>query len=149
MKTSCGFLIEYRGLFLLCHATRQDGLIAPNDNKWGIPKGEIEENGTPYSTAIRETLEETGINLNNYSKSTIPIYNYKTKNKNYIVYYCLINSSTFNHKNLHCSSLIEGTNLPENDFFIWVKWETAKEMVKNNNQKLLFTEEVRKKIKLC
>jgi 8-oxo-dGTP pyrophosphatase MutT (NUDIX family) len=56
-----------------------------NDNAWGIPKGRMEEGETYAETAIRETFEETGIDIKiitqlpyvvitrkNYKKIVIP-----------------------------------------------------------------------------
>lgn len=36
-------------------------LVRDNIGHWGLPKGHVEENETETETAIRETLEETGV----------------------------------------------------------------------------------------
>lgn len=36
-------------------------LVHHNRGHWGLPKGHVEENETEIETALRETLEETGI----------------------------------------------------------------------------------------
>ena len=51
---------------------------------WDFIKGKIEQNETPYETALRETKEETGISnikfINGFEESVE--YNFKFKNEN-------------------------------------------------------------------
>ena len=42
-------------------------------NKWMPPGGHQEETENPYETAIRETREETGIDINGYLPKPVPI----------------------------------------------------------------------------
>lgn len=57
-KTSAGIAIVWNKKLLLVH---------PTNNKWwgtyGIPRGGLEKNETPFDAAIRETKEETGISV--------------------------------------------------------------------------------------
>lgn len=52
---SCGILIVSPAGILLAHATRTP--------RWDIPKGKIEPGETPKQAALRECLEETGLDL--------------------------------------------------------------------------------------
>ena len=55
MVVSAGILIVSPKGWLLAHAT--------NTNRWDIPKGRQDEGETPLQTALRETLEETNLDL--------------------------------------------------------------------------------------
>ena len=55
-KISAGTIIKLNNSILLGHST--------NNAHWDIPKGMIEHNESPIDTAIRETFEETNIQLN-------------------------------------------------------------------------------------
>lgn len=55
---SAGIAIIYDNKILLAHPTGQ------NDKMWGIPKGKIEEGESYLETAIRETKEEIGVQIN-------------------------------------------------------------------------------------
>lgn len=72
-EKSCGMIVfteENNDLKVL--------LVHHNAGHWGLPKGHVEENETEQETAIRETLEETGINaeiINDFRK----VITYKPK----------------------------------------------------------------------
>lgn len=147
---SAGFLINSNDKFLICHATGYNGSFSRNDERWGIPKGIVEGVDSILDTAIRETLEETGLNIRLMKeKRQISIYedllfSYKTSKKTVFVYYAKSNID-LTKNSLKCVSRIDGTDIPENDAFMWVDWETANAMV-SKRQKLLFSEENLKKI---
>lgn len=121
-----------------------------NDGHWGIPKGIVEHEDSLLDTAMRETLEETGLNIKLLSKNnqvTIHsdvLFKYNTTKKTVYVFY--INSNVdLTKQKLKCSSRIAGMDLRENDEFMWVDWETARNMV-SKRQKALFCDENFKKI---
>jgi 8-oxo-dGTP pyrophosphatase MutT (NUDIX family) len=147
MKKSCGFLIQCHNKFLLCHATKPSGKINLDDGQWGIPKGGIEEGESEVEAALRETREETSLILDHYLYSASPLHTYHTKNKEYVVFHCKINDPAVMNQDLICSTMIGDTKNPENDAFIWVDWDKAKEIAIKNQKFNLFIDEVKAKIK--
>jgi len=65
-----GVFIEYQGEFLFL-LTREG---KPHAGKWGIPGGKIEKRETPEQAAIRETREETGLDLTGRVRFTKTVY---------------------------------------------------------------------------
>jgi len=55
--------IEYENQILILH--RQNN--KSEGNKWGVPAGKIDKNETPLQAIIRETKEETGLDISNQS----------------------------------------------------------------------------------
>ena len=144
---SSGFLINSLGKYLLCHATQFNGSFSRNDGHWGIPKGIVEHGDSLLDTAFRETVEETGLNIRILEEKGIVSVNrtillkYRTTKKTVYAYY--VNSKIdLSKSSLKCISRIDGKDLPENDAFAWVDWDTAREMV-SKRQKELFSEENR------
>lgn len=144
MMISAGFLIESNGKFLICHSSSLDGKLSYSDQMWGIPKGIVEKNEYPLDAAIRETLEETGIDIRKLQSSgSVKIiedfFKYKTTKKKVYVSYANCTLNITKEKRI-CRSMIMPFNIPENDFFLWVDWKVAREMV-SKNQKSLFSDE--------
>lgn len=146
MKKSSGFLIQCRDKFLLCHSSTPNGSISLEDGQWGIPKGGCEDNETELEAAIRETLEETGIDVTKYEYKKKPLLKYSTKSKKYIIFYVKINDDDILHETLKCSTTIDGSNRLENDDFVWVDWATAKNISIKNQKFNIFVDEVFKQI---
>lgn len=148
MKKSCGFLIESGSKFLLCHSSNPNGNISLHDGQWGIPKGGCEEDESELDAAIRETLEETGIDVTKYPFNKKPLLKYSTKTKKYIVFYLRIVDTCIMNSELECSTYIPDGSRKENDDFIWVDWETAKEISIKNQKYNIFTKETKELINL-
>jgi len=147
VKKSCGFLIQCNDNFLLCHSSIPSGNIGLHDQQWGIPKGGCEEGETELETAIREVAEETNIRITDYSYNQSPIFSYSTKSKKYVIFHCKISEDDKEKLNLNCASLIPETNRPENDGFMWVSWDKARDIAIRNQKFNLFTNEVLELIK--
>lgn len=145
---SSGLLINCFGKYLLCHATQFNGSFSRNDGHWGIPKGIVEHGDSLLDTAFREVVEETGLNFRTFEDKGMAkihrdvVFRYRTTKKVVYAYYvnCLVDITKYS---LKCTSRIDGKDLPENDAFLWVDWETAREMV-SKRQKDLFSEENKK-----
>lgn len=146
MKKSSGFLIECQDKFLLCHSSNPNGSVNLDDGQWGIPKGGCEDKETELEAAIRETLEETGIDVTKYAFSKKPLLKYSTKSKKYIIFYVSIKDSSILSQPLKCITMIDGGSRPENDDFIWVDWNTAKEISIKNQKFNIFVDDVLKEI---
>lgn len=146
MINSAGILIKSKDKILLCHATYIKELEGTNkleNNRWGIPKGKIDDGETPYQAALRETLEETGLDLKQIG--ILPdnkIYkqlNYKSVKKEKTLYVFLVEDSlgVLQNKKLSCSTLVTNTNYPENDDFVWIEPNKAKSIIYRSQLKLL------------
>lgn len=70
-EKSCGTIIIENNKVLLIQQT---------DNAWGFPKGHVENNETEQETAIRETKEETNLDVEIISNKKY-IINYKINNE--------------------------------------------------------------------
>lgn len=70
-EKSCGTIIIENNKVLLIQQT---------DNAWGFPKGHVENNETEQETAIRETKEETNLDVEIISNKKY-IINYKISNE--------------------------------------------------------------------
>lgn len=122
MKNSCGFIIESEGQYLMCHPTGRPF----KNGVWDIPKGKKEKNESKLKAALRETKEETGLQLS-LSKGGhffIGDFNYSNRKKKLSVFYfkskeCLIN------KKLVCETKVEGKDFFEHDDFKWVSFQEA------------------------
>jgi 8-oxo-dGTP pyrophosphatase MutT (NUDIX family) len=78
---SAGIAIIYDNKILLAHPTGQ------KDTMWGIPKGKIEEGESYLQTAIRETEEEIGVQVNPMLLFKKDFYTILYRNRNTKVVY--------------------------------------------------------------
>jgi len=135
--TSCGFLIESNGLFLIGHATQSKSYIFnPDDELWTIPKGIVNKGETELEAAIREVFEETGIHIPDYDVNDLPVYmTIATHYKTIKVYHLLDTKSVLSNIECNCSSIIQNKNmphmngLPEIDMFMWANKQQAQKLV--------------------
>jgi mutator protein MutT len=74
--------IECEGQILLLHRQNHKS----EGNKWGIPGGKVEKNETPLQAVIRETKEETGLDISNYFIETLKPVFIEYDEKNHFVY---------------------------------------------------------------
>lgn len=127
------------GLFIV----RKDKklLIAhPTNHKpdfWSIPKGKVEDNETCLEGALRETYEETNLDLTYttcFEIHTLPSVNYSHKKK--MIYPFLFlekDDSDFNWNGieLKCNSNVpkERGGFPEMDGYNWVTLDEARDLL--------------------
>lgn len=146
---SAGFLIHSFGKYLLCHATCMNGSFSRNDGNWGVPKGIVESGDTLLETAFRETIEETSLDIralvatNNAVVYEDLLFRYRTTKKSVYVYYVESNVD-LTTRQLKCVSRIDGSHLPENDAFMWVEWDTARDMVSKRQKELFSVDNLQK-----
>ena len=118
-RLSCGVVIltQDREL-LLCHVTGQ--------NHWDLPKGGIDFGETPLIAALRETREETGLELRPDALLDLGRLPYTSK-KNLHLFATVMPRIELNA--LRCESRYldrhSGRNLPEMDGFGWFGFERA------------------------
>jgi 8-oxo-dGTP pyrophosphatase MutT (NUDIX family) len=120
-RLSCGILIltEQQEL-LLCHVTGQD--------HWDLPKGGAHEGESPLQAALRETREETGLDLAAEALRDLGRLDYRPK-KDLHLFATLM--PRFDLASLHCESQFSqyatGQRLPEMDGYDWVRFERVAE----------------------
>lgn len=114
-KLSCGvIIINSNNKILGCKGYGKNGI-----NCYDIPKGGNEINETPYQTAIRETMEEAGIDLSDIELIDIGEFKY-TKEKNLYLFKCRLDIDL---NLLHCdSTFIDnfGNIVPEVVGYKWI-----------------------------
>lgn len=140
-KKCCGILIKCGKRYLVVH---DSGTFAPTltDGKWNIPKGRQDENdGDELGTAIRETFEETGIDLKTKRDQIKQLTEYTVSTgKAYVVFsYEDKNTELMNHK-FYCKSekIHHGILMPEVDSYHWVTKKEFKQYVPSEHTKNIF-----------
>lgn len=123
------FLVNKENQILICHPTNHPS------NVWSIPKGKVEKNEEFIDAAIRETYEETNIDLSD-SDSFIPleVQTYSHKKKSLISFLVLESKNpkiNFDSFELKCNSNVpeERGGFPEMDDYVWVDIEIARDLL--------------------
>lgn len=118
------FLVRTNGTVLICHPTNH------KPDFFSIPKGKIEDGESPAEAAIRETFEETNIDLAGCTMVALEMVNYQSKKK------ALHPFIVFEHENrllnwdcfdLKCNSFVpeDKGGFPEMDGYKWVTLDEA------------------------
>lgn len=122
------FLIRKDLNVLVCHPTKVSKKV------WSIPKGKVEHGEHHVDAAIRETFEETNVDITKWTiLHNLPPVVYPNNRK--ILYaYVLFesqNNINFNDFEFKCNSNVPEKlgGYPEMDEFIWVTIEEAKGLV--------------------
>lgn len=131
MKTIAAgvFLVNKNKKVLICHPTNH-----PADF-WSIPKGKVDAGEELIDAAIRETFEETNIDLKEFQMmaNMSPLtYSHKKKVLHPFICYEEANPSfNFNEFELKCNSNVpeERGGFPEMDDYKWVSFEEAKRLL--------------------
>jgi 8-oxo-dGTP pyrophosphatase MutT (NUDIX family) len=116
-RLSCGVVVlNSDSEILLCHVTGQ--------NHWDLPKGGIDAAESPLQAALRETREETGLQLRGEALMDLGRFEYTAK-KNLYLFATL--TPRLDIADLHCEShycdRLSGRELPEMDGYGWFAFE--------------------------
>ena len=140
MKITCGvFIINSEDKILIGHP------YGFPDHIFSIPKGEPDRDDNSYlETAVREVLEETGINLFGISLiggiDRVGEFIYTTKKKTLIAFKARIHG-TIDIKKLYCDSMVAkeifGIEVPEIDDFLWATKTEAMKLIHQTQREAL------------
>jgi len=123
------FLINKDKKLLICHPTNH------KETLWSIPKGKVEDNESTLNAAIRETYEETNIDLSSCDNIIIldsVLYRHKKKILHPFLILETINTKlNWNSFDIKCNSNvpIDRGGFPEMDDYKWVDIEEARIML--------------------
>ncbi len=131
------FLLNADNKLLICHPTNH-----PLD-LWSIPKGKVEEGEDFISAAIRETYEETNIDVSTYNRIIpLPLITYVKKKK--VIHPFLIweydnKTLPWNSFDIKCNSNVpeDKGGFPEMDDFKWVSIDEARELLHHSQRESL------------
>jgi 8-oxo-dGTP pyrophosphatase MutT (NUDIX family) len=98
-QVSAGFVINTPEGWLVCHST--------GNKFWDLPKGRVEEGETHLQAAIRETMEETGLDVSPYTFAAIDLGQaFYNRDKDLHLYYLNMIVPVQVHK-LKCTSFVD------------------------------------------
>ena len=125
------FIVRKDKKLLVAHPTNH------KPNFWSIPKGKVEENETFLEGALRETYEETNLNLVDTNKFDIyPMQSVNYSHKKKILYpFLYVEKPTakidWDNIELKCNSNVpdDRGGFPEMDDYKWVELEEARELL--------------------
>ena len=132
---SAGILIKSGDRFLLCHAT---GMKA--DKGWGLPKGRVDAGESLKHTAVRETQEECGLEIDPNKIKELTSTQYRSNDNGEAIikklYVFLFETDEELQKQpLACTTFFtprwadnENVKIPEVDKFKWVTLDEAKHL---------------------
>ena len=124
------FLINKSNKLLICHPTKH------KPNVWSIPKGKVEALESFVDACVRETYEETNIELSDYKRKMIMLdsVNYSHRKKTLIPFVLFENDCEgldISLITLQCNSNVpeERGGFPEMDDYKWVTIEEARDLI--------------------
>lgn len=128
IRTAGIFLIRKDQKILICHPTKH------KDTVWSIPKGRMEEGEDVVETAVRETYEETNVDVSEWSvihKLEPAPYPKSNKVLFGIALFESENKFSFNFFDLKCNSNVplEAGGFPEMDGYQWATIDDAEKLV--------------------
>jgi len=124
------FLINKSNKLLICHPTKH------KPNVWSIPKGKVEALESFVDACVRETYEETNIELSDYKRKMIMLdsVNYSHRKKTLIPFVLFENDCEGLDTSLitlQCNSNVpeERGGFPEMDDYKWVTIDEARGLI--------------------
>jgi len=118
-RLSCGVLIvNAERELLLCHVTGQ--------RHWDLPKGGMAAGESPLDTALRETAEETGLELDGTALTDLGRFDYRRRKTLHLFATLMprLDVGTLRCAS-HFSDLASGQRLPEMDGYAWFAFADA------------------------
>lgn len=128
IKVAGFFLVRKDNKILVCHPTRHSATF------WSIPKGRLDNDEQPIDAAIRETMEESNVDLSDWQiiHNIEPIIYPNNKKELYaFVFFENQNKLDFDSLELKCNSFVEREKggFPEMDGYKWLTMNEAKEQI--------------------
>lgn len=124
------FIVNKNNKLLICHPTNH------KPNTWSIPKGKVEAMETFKDACVRETFEETNIDLSDYKHKLIMLdsVNYSHKKKMLIPFVLFENDCELLDLSLitiQCNSNVpeDRGGFPEMDDYDWVTIDEARNLL--------------------
>ena len=112
---SAGLLIVCPDGWLLAHATRT--------SRWDLPKGKIEPGETPLEAALRETIEETGLDFSDHSARIEDFGQHPYLPRKDLHLFRLVLDAPVDLKSCSCSTYVVRNDpperYPETDGYAW------------------------------
>lgn len=132
MEHTFGFIIKSKNKYLICHPFGSSW----GDGNWSLPKGRAKKGESELETALRETKEETSLDLKSYKGkiSKIGTFVYPSRKKE-ITIFLFEGDKNLKFKEVSCASLIthgEYKGKPEIDLCVWVSLKEAKSKLHNS-----------------
>ena len=112
---SCGIIVSSPAGILMARAT--------GSGKWDLPKGKIEEGETPLACALRETWEETGLDLSPYKEQMQDLGRMRYLPKKDLHLFRLNLPEPLSLDDCACHTFIEltaGKKFPETNGWAWI-----------------------------
>jgi len=126
MEHAFGFIVKSKDKYLICHPFASKW----KDGFWSLPKGHAKPGETELESALRETKEETGIDLEKQKGKISKLGTFAYPNgKKQITIFLFEGEDSLRFKKASCQSLItRGKNKgkPEIDLCTWVSLKEAK-----------------------
>lgn len=139
-ELSCALLVESHAGWLIAHVT--------GTPRWDLPKGRIEEGEIPIEAALRECLEETGLDFQDSRAEIEDLGRHGYLPRKDLHLFRLKISEPLDLSQCCCSTYTErrnGRRVPETDDFAWVKpeiihWKLGKSLVRYLRARGLLTD---------
>lgn len=133
-QPSCGILIKCENKYLICRVTK----VTDKEGResWSIPKGRSDDGETTTQTAVREVLEETGLDLSDRIDELKFLCSY-THNKRPYWFYTL-EVDEIDLDSMFCTTIVdEKRPYPEVDKYILVDKDEYLDYIHNHMDRVI------------
>lgn len=111
--------------------SNQHYLFIHRNGKWDLPKGKMDKNETVEQTALRETIEETGVqnlSINHYLGQTYHVFNWKEEMRLKLTHWYVMDSD---YTGALQPEAVEGI-----DQAVWLSSEQAQAVLKDSYENI-------------